>query len=280
VVGWRWVGLVALVSACGRSPLLVAAADDEGPAPQDFPPTSCEEVDILFVIDDSPSMGDNQRKLVENYDVFVEGVTSIAESRARVHLGVVTTDKYAYNVTGCQELGDLVVQTGGHGSSDAMCGPYADGGNYMTDADDIDTAFRCAAKVGTTGATHERPMEAAINAIGGGIEGTSACNQGFVRDGAMLVVVFVTDEDGELDPNIAYEAMMEARGWNEGGIVVATLANLPEGECSLSNHAEVAADLVALTELFPFGFLGSVCADDYREVFAQAVSVVADACAD
>jgi hypothetical protein len=95
----------------------------------------------------------------------------------------------------------------------------------------------------------------------------------------MLVIVFVTDEDGELDPGHAFEELMEARGWNESGVVVVTLANLPDGDCNLGGHASIADDLAELTEMFTFGFLGPVCAEDYTEVFARAVDVVADACA-
>ena len=275
-----WLAIAALACACGRSPVLLfddAGAgsleddDDDEPAP------SCDAVDILFVIDDSPSMGDNQRKLVENYGVFVEGVTALADSRASIHLGVVTTDGYEHNATDCQGLGDLVTKTGGWNSSEAVCGPYAEGGNYMTDADDLDAAFRCAAQVGTTGNTFEQPMSAAIEAITGGTSGPRECNEGFVRDDAMMVIVFVTDEDGEMDPAPAHEALVEARSSN--GIVVVTLANLPDGDCKLGNHAAIADKLTAFTEMFTFGFLAPVCAADYRDVFTSAVDVVADACA-
>ncbi len=280
----RWLVVAALGSACGRSPVLVfdqahsgddRAGDDDDD--DDAPAPSCDAVDILFVIDNSPSMGDNQRKLIENYEVFVAGVTALADSRASIHLGVVTTDAYEHNGAGCQGLGDLVVKTGGWGSSEAVCGPYAEGAHYMTDADDLDETFRCAAQVGTMGETFEQPMRAAIEAIGGGDSGPRECNEGFVRDGAMMVIVFVTDEDGELDPMLAHEALVAAR--SSSGIVVVTLANLPGGDCKLGDHAQIADRLTELTELFTFGFLGSVCAPDYRDVFTQAVDVVADACA-
>jgi hypothetical protein len=280
--GWRrW--LVALaVSGCGRSPVLLVAqagADiDEAGDDSDAPAPSCEQVDVLFVIDNSPSMGDNQRKLAENYDVFVDGVTSLFETRASVHLGVVTTDRYEHNAEDCQGLGDLVVQTGGYGSSDETCGPYAAGASYITEADDVDAAFKCAAKVGTTGFTTERPMTAAVQAIGGGPEPAGECNEGFVREDAMLVIVFVTDEDGEYDAQVTYDALMEARSWNANGVVVVTLANLPGGDCQLGSHAAIATELTELTEMFQYGFLGPVCAKDYTEVFREAVDVVADAC--
>lgn len=281
----QWLVVAALGCACGRTPVLLfgqgrADSDDDGPDADDdddAPAPSCEQVDILFVIDDSPSMGDNQRKLIENYAVFVEGVTALAESRANIHVGVVTTDAYEHNGVGCQDLGDLVVKTGGWGSSEAVCGPYAEGGHYMTDADDLDATFRCAAQVGTMGATFEQPMQAAIEAIGGGDSGPHDCNDGFVRDDAMMVIVFVTDEDGEMDPALAFEALVAARSSN--GLVVVTLANLPGGDCKLGDHAEIADRLTELTEMFDFGFLGSVCAPDYRDVFTSAVDVVADACA-
>lgn len=282
--GWtRLLVAFTAVTGCGRSPVLFAEQagvdiDDEAGDDRDAPPPTCEEVDVLFVIDDSPSMGDNQRKLAENYDVFVDGVTALVANRTSVHLGVVTTDAYSHNVDGCTNLGDLVVQTGGYGSSDETCGPYAAGANYITDADDVDAAFKCAAKVGTAGSTLERPMTAAAQAIGGGPNPAGDCNDGFVRENAMLVIVFVTDEDGESDADLAYERIMDARAGNDSSIVVVTLANLPGGDCPLGNHASVAYNLNGMTEMFPFGFTGPVCAKDYTDVFRQAVDVVANAC--
>ncbi|HET6582409.1 MAG TPA: hypothetical protein VFG69_03155 [Nannocystaceae bacterium] len=286
-MGRGWSSLLAVLvlagPGCGRSPVLLAAQagahlDDDADDDDDAPAPTCDEVDVLFVIDDSPSMGDNQRKLAENYDVFVDGVTALVDNRTDVHLGVVTTDAYSHNVAGCRDLGDLVVQTGGYGSSDETCGPYAAGTNYITDADDVDAAFTCAARVGTSGATLEQPMTAAARAIGVESGAAGECNEGFVREDAMLVIVFVTDEDGEHEAELAYDRLMEARSGNENSVVVVTLANLPGGDCPLGNHAAIANELAALTEMFEFGFAGPVCAKDYTDVFRQAVDVVAAAC--
>ncbi|MEX1364720.1 MAG: hypothetical protein AB1Z98_16455 [Nannocystaceae bacterium] len=83
--------------ASGRRPGAEGERDDAGGSSQ-----TCEAVDFLFVVDDSESMADNQAKLVANHDAFVGGILATMERLETVHVGVVATDAYEPNVSGCQ----------------------------------------------------------------------------------------------------------------------------------------------------------------------------------
>ena len=100
----------------------------------------------------------------------------------------------------CKIDGALVTKTSGVGASNATCGPYATGSNFMTQAD-LGSAFPCAALVGTSGDGDERPMQVTLAAISESMNAAGACNAGFVRDDAILVIVIITDEedDHEID---------------------------------------------------------------------------------
>jgi hypothetical protein len=272
-----------LAGGCGRTSLVddherAGASDDGGGDDGADAVQTCEQVDFLFVIDNSASMADNQSKLVANYATFIDGITETVDRLQSIHIGVTTTDAYAYNNALCRELGGLVVETGGNASSSRACGPYAEGFNYMTDADDLEDTFRCAAQVGTEGSSKEAAATAAVAALSSPNTDAGACNDGFVRDGALLVLVIVTDEDAELDPLVAAQALTDAKNGRADDVVIVALANDPDADCALDNEGRVADDLARLTELFRHGFIGPICAPDYGGVFQDAVAVVEAAC--
>ena len=51
------------------------------------------------------------------------------------HIGVVTSDTYLHNDTGCTAIGSLVTRTGGPQSSNRLCGPFDGSGRYLTSTD-------------------------------------------------------------------------------------------------------------------------------------------------
>ncbi len=257
----------------------------------------CRAVDFLFVIDNSGSMGTYQTNLVSNFGAFIEGIQSTLTEVDSYHLGVTTSDAYMYNVPGCTELGSLVVRTGGSNSSYLQngrlpCGPYAAGANYMTDEDDLDTAFSCAAQVGTSGSAYELMMDAMRAAIDGTHASPGDCNEGFIRDDALLVVVLITDEaDGpgdseggppytsSGDPMSWYDAVVEAKlGIPENAAALA-LVNYTGGPCEPTYSYADGVNIVEFVSLFgENGFLGGICEVDYGPIFAEAVGIIEGAC--
>src|SRR6476469_2130592 len=59
---------------------------------KDIPGTVNRDIDILFVIDDSPSMLDKQTNLKNNFPNFINVLNTIEGGLPNVHLGVVTSD--------------------------------------------------------------------------------------------------------------------------------------------------------------------------------------------
>jgi hypothetical protein len=245
----------------------------------------CKKVDFLFVIDNSGSMGDNQADLASNFPNFIEGIQATLEEVDEYQVGVITSDAYQFNTAPCGQLGGLVIRTGGTDSSNMVCGPYAAGDNFMTEMDDLATTFACAAKVGSEGNGLEMPMNAMEVAVRKDLGGPGECNEGFIRDDALLVIVIITDEwDGPGDPeffgsmgNAAtwYNTVVTAKGGIPENIVVLSLvhfAGCPPSDGFLSGDIETFTNMFGAN-----GFLG--CIDsDYGDLFMQATMIIDGAC--
>ena len=277
--------------------------DDEPPPPvkldlgtvPDAPgeDTACRKVDFLFVIDNSGSMFSFQQELVANFPVFIDGIQSSLDSVMSYQVGVVTTDAYMFNAPGCNGLSSLVVQTGGFDSSGMVCGPYAEGNNFMTEDDDLASSFSCAAQVGTQGNGYELTMAAVEQAVQRVEGGNGQCNEGFIRDDALLVIVIITDEaDGPGDPDGGppifssggtpdswYDTVVDAKLGLPENVVVLSLINYHGGACPPASSTSDGQNIADFTQLFDDnGFLGGICEIDYGPIFEEAIGVIDEAC--
>ncbi|MBK8240392.1 MAG: hypothetical protein IPK74_33120 [Deltaproteobacteria bacterium] len=244
----------------------------------------CNAVDLLFVIDNSGSMGDEQDQLVASFPGFIAGIEQLLGD-ADYHVGVITTDENLFNEGGCQRLGALTTRTGGDGSSDAQCGPFAEHHAFMTPVDDLARTFACTGRVGVEGSGIERPMDATIAALTG--EGVGACNREFLRRDALLVLTIITDEDDAADsrgdPSSWYDSIVAVKHDDAQRVVVLSLVGVPRpnacppGPPDLAG-AEVATRLLEFTEMFEYGSSGDVCDDDYAAAFDAALQRIAAAC--
>jgi hypothetical protein len=173
------------------------------------------------------------------------------------------------------------------------------GGNryLLADQPRLDEVFSCLARVGVQGENNERPMAAMMQALGP-LNQPGECNAGFLRDDALLVVVLITDEEedphdgeggGSADPNSPgdpetwQKALLEAKhGDPQAVVVLALIGDLDIGGICQPRKAMIGAEpaprLRAFAQLFPFGSTGSVCADNYRQFFVDAVRPVNEAC--
>lgn len=257
----------------------------------------CTKVDFMFVIDNSGSMYAEQTNLINNFPNFINGIQNSLEDVNSYQVGVITTDSYSYNKPGCNGLSSLVVQTGGFDSSNAACGTgpgntYADGFNFMTENDDLATTFSCAAQIGTQGSAYERPMQAVVEAVQKVEGGAGQCNEGFLREDALLVVVIITDEaDGPGDsegapPNVStgdtmswYDAVVAAKDGIPENVVALALVNYAGGPCPPQSTYDDGQNIVDFAQLFgPNGFVGGICEPDYGPIFQQAIDVIDMAC--
>jgi hypothetical protein len=171
-----------------------------------------DKVDILFMMDDSPSTAPKRIELRNRFPELLTRIQTLATSGAPAsfHIGVVDSDlgagPFTLNAGQCHPGGDGgILRTApavGGQSIPAACSMLTLGnGESFIDYDsatgtsnvsgvDVATAFSCIAEVGDAGCGFEHPLEAVYRALT-----DTTINSGFLRDDALLVVVWLTDED-------------------------------------------------------------------------------------
>jgi hypothetical protein len=252
----------------------------------------CQKVDFLFVIDSSNSLKEEQAQLIGSFPGFVAEIQATVQAQD-YHVGVVTSDAYVFN-TGCTNPGALVISTGGKDSSMAVCGPYAAGGNFMTEADDLGAEFACAGQVGTGGANDERMLLGATRAIAPDMNIAGGCNEGFLRSDALLVLVLITDEDdpgtcvlgqdcegSPGDPASWFQQVVDVKGNEQNVVVLSLVWGGPGNVCGPPPGTEkVGQRVMDFTALFSHAFIGDICAPSYDGFFSEAVAGIDQACDD
>jgi hypothetical protein len=192
-----------------------ADTDADTDSVTDTVPDGCDKIDLLFVVDDSGSIGEEQADLSDDFPEFVELLEEYLTpdlTQVEYRIGVTTTGVSRsfflqipmyppQPVTSTGPDGEL--QTGG---SLPNCGlgddPWVDGPG----GEDNGELASCLADQGTIGSSTEMPFAAFHQALledqGNplGVPAQSAegmPNEGFYRKGqsSLLVVVIVTDED-------------------------------------------------------------------------------------
>lgn len=151
-----------------------------------------KQVDVLFVMDDSGSMAEEQQSVVNSFSTFLQGFTA---ERIDYHIGIVATDSVnnqawwtaqngAYRHFPNVGPGSLLAYEGSPRFMDTSLG-----------RDETIREFRQNALLGTQGSGSETGLLTATLALGPTLNGASAWNAGFIRPDAMLSVVIVSDED-------------------------------------------------------------------------------------
>ncbi len=252
----------------------------------------CKKVDFLFVIDSSNSMGTNQAQLIASFPEFVSTIQATLSEVESFHVGVVTSDAYTYNAPGCTEAGSLVTQTGGKESSMQVCDPFAEGFRFMTEADDLGLTFACAAQVGTGGDNDETMALGATRAVAQDMNAAGACNDGFVRDDALLVVVLITDEDdpgscsgncgSPGDPASWFQDVVAAKSTASNVVALSLTRGAPGNGCGAEQGTEKdGTRIMEFVRLFgQNGLLGDICANTFGPFFDEAVGLIDSACGD
>lgn len=239
----------------------------------------CGSLDVLFVIDNSGSMDDDQFRLSSNLDPFIRELEEAGIGfKGGIHIGVVTTDAYEVNQEGCQMLGSLVTQVGDSiaESVSEVCTPYSSGLRFMTELDNLEESFVCAAQPGKTGSAEERPVDAMLEALDGWLNRPGGCNEGFHRPEASLVVVMVTDED-DISSAESPEVWAEHLKYLRMGDLedTAVLGLLPLGDCA---EYDEKLNLETFIESIPNGYIGDICEASYEGFFENALNTVKKTC--
>jgi hypothetical protein len=235
---------------------------------------SSSKVDVLWVVDDSGSMAPRQENLARNFEAFI---TLFRQGSIDFRLAVTTTDIFA-------RPGELV-------GTPALLTP---------DTPDLESTFARNIRVGTSGSAYEAGLESArlvlerqaeqgapwreaLAACEAGCD-TQACREDcaarypvpFLRPGAFLYLVFVTDEEDRSPYELRayWRAFEQAQGIGNDGTVVASaiIGDVPANGCG-ATPGQRYLELARMTG----GEVGSICdaefADTLRALATSAVGL-------
>lgn len=246
------------------------------------PAEPCTAVDIIFVVDNSDPMLEEQLRLLGASYAFVQGVQgSIPTLVEDIHIGVITTDD------------DLFVQAGG---LDCAEGLYEGGLPWMISSSTVLQAeLECALAVGAEGSPDERPMDMLRDALSDDNLAPGGLHNGFLREDALLVVVLATNEEDEHEEDTLWGSDGDPADWvaaiadRKGGwvndVVVLSLLGTPkpnacpEFQWDGTEGAQVSERLIEYTESFPQGAVGDICSPEYATFMLGVIPGVAAACA-
>ena len=161
-------------------------------------PRQCDKMDIVFVVDNSGSMQEEQSNLASNFPMFASLLKSYTVNNGQpldFRVAITTTGRTIdYNI----DLG------GGFGTfpehEDGQNGAFQNNCNspkrWLDPTDpSLGTTLGCRANVGTSGPSVEMPMLMSKWSLSDRVaDGTNA---GFLRDDALLAIVILTDEDDQ-----------------------------------------------------------------------------------
>ena len=202
---------LALFAACGSSspstPTRITAAI--------VPATANRSVDVLFLIDDSINL-DMETNLKNAFPAFEQVLAE--DGLPSLHIGVATSDlgtSAAGDATPGPSIGNGPGGCSGNGKGGALqtngttlvTGAYIDdepagsGARTTNYTGALADAFKAIASVGAAGCGFEQTLEGIHRALN-----NNPANAGFLRQGANLAVVVLTDED---DCSLEHTALID-----------------------------------------------------------------------
>jgi hypothetical protein len=301
--------LFFLVVACGPTGPGIDRPDagsdpsnPEGPTTPPLPPTyppppaqSCTQMDIVFVIDDSGSMAEEQSNLAQNFPRFAEVLENHRTESGQLldyRVAITTTGRdvryrVPFSSTPIQERGD-------NGAFRTRCGmtrPWIERGDG-----NLASAFPCAAQVGTEGPSYEMPLLMTEWALKERVaDGTQA---GFLRDDALLAVVMLTDEDdcsradndftvplfgsacadSDLIPVASFVSMLDQLKGERGRWATAVIAGPHDCTSSLGQAVEARRLKEFVAQTCQNAVFSSICEGDLATALADAIATFDQAC--
>ena len=201
-----------------------------------FQQTAVPTVDILWVVDNSSSMEEEQQALAENFSYFFDYLTSTG---ADFHIGVISTDVYSADQQG-KLLGTIPI--------------------ISRATPNTAEVFTENITVGTDGKGDEQGFYAASLALSEPLVSTS--NIGFLRDDAYLFIIFVSDEDDKSFGEVPYylRRFEQIKGiGNDGMVKIASVVETEPGSCPDADPGTRYAELATETG----GMAVSICEQDF-----------------
>ena len=284
-------------SAADSTPVFDMPIPDGGPAV----PEGCKgKIDFLFVVSSDDTMTFAQERLLASFPGFMQ---AIEDQLPDFDVHILSADDGFWKQKDCslcmddcdpggspplcgavldfcdKEMGAGVTFPAGKGASNRRC-DLASGARYIDSSEpDRTAAFTCIAQVGIAGGplTAQRMVTA--------LEDLSGCNDGFLRDDALLVVTLIQDTYDQSSlgtPESWKKALQDAKGGDDNAfalLVLTTDVDVGYQQLCLPNEYNTQKNaLRLLVDSVDHGFIGSICASSYEQFFAETVESLVDLC--
>jgi len=286
-------------SAADSAPLLDMAMPDFGPQQ----PEGCKgKIDFLFVISADSTMKFAQDGLLASFPGFMK---AIEDQLPDFDVHILSAEDGYWLQKDCKlctedcdpsgspplcgaslEFCDKKSGAGGTfpsgtGASNRRC-KLASGVRYIDSSEpDRTAAFTCIAQLGIGG--DARTAERMVRAL----EGPYDCNDGFLRDDALLVVTLIQDTYDQKSLGTVEswkKALQDAKGGDDDAfalLVLTTDVDVGYQQLCLPNqYNETKNPLRLLANSVDHGFIGSICAPSYEPFFAETVAALVTLCDD
>jgi hypothetical protein len=271
--------------------------------PPDFDPAAlgCQgKIDFLFIVSRDDFMKPHQDQLVSAFPHFIETIQS-QFSEFDVHILVTDSDP-DWHSAWCEDdcpgtcqaepaypcdywpttcdltMGAGVVMNVGPYTANTPCldGPL----RYITaDTPDIPGTFECLARVGASG--YNKLGDALVGAMKPGLNKPGGCNEGFIRDDALLMVTIIGPEDTAGGVAVSQgtwqewkQAVVDRKKGNLDAIVMFGLV----GNDGCLGTKEAKYRLCRMIPEFPNHVLQPLTTPDYGPVFDEAAALALEAC--
>jgi len=266
---------------------------------------ACAKMDLLFIIDNSGSMEEEQGNLGANFPKFIQLLDDFKTSAGDIldyRIGVTTTGRtatYSAQLPGFPPV-PPITEVGDNGKLRYLpdCGMQQPWINRPDP--NVSSTFACVAQVGTNGPGYEMQLGAIKTSMGDRI--ADGVNAGFLREAALLAVIILTDEndcsreddnftispfdvcDEAIDPNIkpvqSYLDFLDALKGGRNRWAATVIAAPGPGSCS-SNFGD-AAEAVRLKKFTDLAgnqaVFSSICAGDLTQALGTAMTKFTAAC--
>jgi hypothetical protein len=293
-------------SACGLATSEGAGAGslDGGPLQHDAavlgpgevePDMGCKKMDIVFVVDDSRSMQEEQVNLAANFPKFVDVLNRFTAKNGDLidYRIAVTTTGVDVNVTEVisGSIQPTEIQKGDNGKfrmTAGMTRPWLERSDV-----NMTSTFGTIANVGLAGPSWEMPLEGSRRALSDRLGDT---NKGFVRDDALLGIVYLTDEDDcstttlnitqpdglncskFAEPTSSYTSFFDTLKQGRGRWATAVIAGQTKCTSKFGSAAEATRLKAFVSQVGSSAVFSSICDGDLAGALERALGTFDVAC--
>ena len=243
-------------------------------------PDECKKMDIVFVVDNSGSMEEEQTNLGTNFPKFVEVISNYKTKSGDAldyRIAVTSSDDG-------KDKGKYHTTAGAGAPNSCSPGPARP---WLERPDgDVAGFFSCRAQLGTDGSNIERPLENMLLSVTSGLASNSSSAGSFLRDDALLAFILITDEDegsaggkGDLGrPMAEYPGSFDDVKGARGRWAAAVIAGEQECESAFGSASEAPRLKGFINDVGKNGVFSSICTGDLTQGLTAALNTFDEAC--